>query len=303
MKLTPVFSVLMLSMFQTAFPAAVTPWLFDIDANVTLTQNSYSESWIGSEKGAISWASKLNFVTEKQVATFFNHRNTLKLAFGQTKTQDEKHNWSDFVKSTDLIDFETLQRFTLNGWVEPFVAVRLISQFVDEDDSTATHYVNPLDIFESFGISRSLITNNATKWNARLGGALNQRVARYTHDTTHTGGYTKNVNSAGLEFVTELKTKARQGLLDFSSLLTLFEALISTEADKSDGTSRENFWRYPDINWENILSVNLTKYIMINMTVQLLYDRELHANARIKEVLALGLTYKFNNAKAAAPAK
>ncbi|MBN1309143.1 MAG: hypothetical protein JXA18_14560, partial [Chitinispirillaceae bacterium] len=102
------------------------------------------------------------------------------------------------------------------------------------------------------------------------------------------------------EFVTELKSKLRDGLLDYTSLLTMYEALVSSEAEKTDGTPREDFWRYPDINWENILSINLTKYVMINLTVQLLYDRELHANARIKEVLALGLTYKYNNRKAAA---
>jgi len=144
------------------------------------------------------------------------------------------------------------------------------------------------------------VTAEAAKWNARIGGAVNQLVTRYTRDATHEDYYTKTVNSAGLEFVTELKAKAHDGLLDFSSLLTIYEALASTEAEKTKGTPQEDFWRYPDINWENILSVNITKYIMINLTAQLLYDRELHPNARIKEVLAVGLTYKYNNGKPAA---
>ena len=292
-------AVLLCTAAISSFADEPTPWEIDVDANVTLTQNSYTESWIGSEKGAISWASKLNFVAERQFTTIFNHRNTLKLQFGQTKAQDEQRSWGDFLKSTDLIDFESLQRLTLSGWVEPFIAVRLISQFVDGTDSTQNHYVNPLSIFESFGIARPLVTRDAAKWNARFGGAVNQLIARYTRDATHDDYYTKTINSAGLELVTELKAKAEEGLLDFSSLLTIYEALVSSEAEKTDGTSRENYWRYPDINWENILSVNLTKYIMINLTAQLLYDRELHANARIKEVLALGLTYKFNNVKKA----
>jgi hypothetical protein len=284
----------------TAAAAATAPWQIDLDANVTLTQNAYSESWIGSEKGAISWASKLNFVAEKQVSPIFLHRNTLKLAFGQTKAQKEDKSWGDLVKSTDLIDFETLQRLTLDGWVEPFLAVRLISQFVDGTDTTQDHYFNPVNLFESFGVSRGLVANDAAKWNARFGGAVNQYINRYTVDATHAGPYSKTVNSAGLELVTELKAKAKNGLLDLSSLLTLYEALVSSQAEKTENTPQKNFWRYPDINWENILSVNLTKYIMINFTAQLLYDRELHANARLKEVLALGLTYKFNNAKPAA---
>ena len=289
-------SILLAVFAGAAFTADPTPWIIDVDANVTVTQNAYTESWIGSEKGAISWASKLNFVTERQFTPVFNHRNTLKLAFGQTKTQNENRSWGDLLKSTDLIDFETLQRFTLKG-VEPFVAVRLISQFVDGTDTGQNHYVNPINLFESFGIARPLVTKPEANWNARFGGAVNQIITRYTRDDTHEHSSTKVVNSTGLELVTELKVKAREGLLDFSSLLTLYEALVSSEAEKTDGTSRENFWRYPDINWENILSVNITKYIMINLTAQLLYDRELHANARIKEVLALGITYKFNSTK------
>jgi hypothetical protein len=300
MKIVTMVPALLLAICFPAFPAETTPWQIDVDANITLTQNAYSESWIGSERGAISWASKLNFVAEKQVAPVFNHRNTLKLEFGQTKTQNDDDSWGKLMKSTDLIDFESLQRFTLSGWVEPFIAVRLISQFVDGTDTSQSHYVNPLSIFESFGIARTLVAADAAKWNARLGGAVNQLITRYTFDETHTDYYTKTVNSAGLEFVTELKSKLRDGLLDYTLLLTLYEALVSSEAEKTDGTPRENFWRHPDINWENILSINLTKYVMINLTVQLLYDRELNASARVKEVLALGLTYKYNNRKAAA---
>jgi hypothetical protein len=300
MKLFLRVSALLTALSSAAFSAATTPWVIDVDANVTLTQNAYTTSWIGSEKGAIAWASKLNLVAERQLATKFNNRNTLKLAFGQTKTQYEDRSWGNLMKSTDLIDFESMGRFTLDGWVEPFLAVRLISQFVDGTDSTQNHYVNPLDIFESFGISRALVTNDMTKWNARLGGAVNQNINRFTLDDTHSGYYKKTKNSAGLEFVTDLKSKARQGLLDFSSLLTVYEALVSSEAEKTKGTPAADFWRYPDINWENIASVNITRYVMVNLTLQLLYDRELHANARIKEVVALGLTYKFNNAKPAA---
>jgi hypothetical protein len=280
--------------------AGSNPWQIDLDANVTLTQNAYSDSWIGSEKGALSWASKLNFVAEKQFSPVFNHRNTLKLAFGQTKTQHEDKSWSAPMKATDLIDFESLQRFNVSGWVEPFAALRLISQFSDGTDPEQMHYLNPLNLFESFGFSRGIVTSDAAKWNARFGGAVNQLITRYARDTTHADAYTKTVNSAGLELVTELKAKAKDGLLDYSTLLTVYEALTSTQADKTEGTPQADYWRYPDINWEHILSVNLTKYIMINMTAQLLYDRELHANARIKEVLALGLTYKFSNVKAAA---
>lgn len=277
------------------FAAEKGPWILDVDANVTLTQNAYSKSWIGSESGALSWASRLNAVAEKQMTSLFSHRNTLKLAYGQTKNQLEDDSWTKFIKSTDLIDFETLERFTLGKRVEPFVAFRLISQFVDERDSNQTHYANPMDLFESFGVSRALVAKDAVKWNSRFGGAVNQSVDRFFLNSETGHHESKTINSAGLEFVTEIKAKAREGMLDYSSLLTVFEALVSSGSGEDDDSGTPD-WQYPDINWENILSVNITKYVMINLTVHLLYDREKHENVRVKEVLALGLTYKFNNA-------
>ena len=284
-----------------AFGAEKGSWLIDVDANATITQNAYNESWIGSEKGAVSWASKLLFVAEKQVTSRFNHRNTLKLEFGQTKTQRDDRTWEDMVKSTDLIDFESLQRFHINGKYRPFVALRLISQFLDETDSTINHYGNPLDVFESVGFSRSLIANDLTKWDARLGGAVHQAINRYYREEGSGKSSTKTVNDAGIEFVTELKASWRDGLLDYTGLLTVFEALVSS-ADESESANGTPLWRYPDVNWENILSINLSKYVMVNLNAQLLFDREKHPNARIKEVLAIGLMYKFSNKKKAAPA-
>jgi len=277
------------------------PWLFDVDANVTITQNAYSKSWIGSEKGAVSWASKLLFVAEKQVTSRFNHRNTLKLEFGQTKTQREDRSWEDMIKSNDLIDFESLQRFYINGAYKPFIAFRGISQFLDESDSTINHYGNPLDMFESFGFSRSLIANDLTDWDARLGGAVHQAINRYYRDGTSGKSSVKTVNDVGVEFVTELKASWKDGLLDYNGQLTVFEALVSSEEDNKN-TNGTPLWRYPDVNWENILSINLSKYVMVNFNAQLLFDREKHPNARIKEVLAIGLMYKFSNKKKARPA-
>jgi hypothetical protein len=284
-----------------SFGAEKGPWLIDVDANVTLAQNAYSESWIGSERGAVSWASKLLFVAEKQVTSRFNHRNTLKLEFGQTKTQRDNRSWEEMAKSTDLIDFESLQRFSVNGMYKPFMALRCISQFLDETDSTDSHYGNPLDVFESFGLSRALVANDLTTWDARFGGAVHQAVNRYYRGGTSGGSSVKTVNDAGLSLVTELKASWRDGLLDYNGQLTVFEALVSSEED-SENSGGTPFWRYPDINWENILSINLSKYIMLNFNAQLLFDREKHPNARIKEVLAIGLTYKFSNKKKAEPA-
>lgn len=269
-------------------------WNIDVNANVTVTQNAYSDSWIGEEKGTISWASKLDFVASRKLTPWYNHRNTLKLNYGQTKTQDDQKNWASFVKSADLIDFETLQRFDIGRKTEPFVAVRLISQFTDNSDSLHTHYGNPLAVTESFGASRTLVHSKALLWDARLGGAVQQAVNRYFYEENKAHRSTRVVNNLGFEVVSEMKAVFREGLVDYKGLLTVFQAVLSSEKENKTRSGTPD-WKYPDVNWENIFSVNLTKYVMVNMTVQLLYDREKHQKARLKEVAALGLSYRFSS--------
>ena len=98
------------------------PWKLEADVNLTLTQNNYSDNWVGGEAGSISWAFNSNWLAERQLNAKINSKSTLKLLFGQTHSQDvETKNWAKPVKSTDLIDFESVFRFTLETFVDPYI--------------------------------------------------------------------------------------------------------------------------------------------------------------------------------------
>ena len=79
----------------------------------------------------------------------------------------------------------------------------------------------------------------------------------------------------------------------FTSELKVYEALFSTRSDDTKSFPQE--FQYPDINWENSLTMNITKYVMLNLYLQLLYDKEIDSDPRFKETLSLGLTYTFKN--------
>lgn len=42
--------------------AEAEPWEISVDANLTLTLNTYSSSWAGDETGSFSWASQVIFL-------------------------------------------------------------------------------------------------------------------------------------------------------------------------------------------------------------------------------------------------
>ncbi|MBD3239689.1 MAG: DUF3078 domain-containing protein [Chitinivibrionales bacterium] len=288
--------------------AADEPWKLSLDANLTMTFNAYSDDWAGGESGSLSWASRLEAVAAKQVGKYLHTKNTLKLAFGQTKTQRKDDSWTAPEKSTDLIDFETRWKSPLGGWVDPYISVRCVSQFIDLSDTTTNPYYpygNPIDITESAGALRELVAKEELSSTLRLGGALQQNIDRwapYLKDTTvirdgnrtdttiasSNGGKDTIVvtNSGGIEAVVDFEAVLRDGFLKYKTSLKVYEALFRADSDKLP-----NHWRYPDVNWENTLTATIAKYVMISYQLQLLYDKEINANARIKQTLAIGLTY------------
>lgn len=269
-------------------------WKISGVASFMTTVNTYSESWTGGEQGTATWTAGLNATAEKQLRPALSNRNTLRLAFGQSSNQDQAtKEWADFEKSTDLIDLESLWKLTLGWFVDPYLSGHLISQFVDERDTTFTRYANPIDLTESSGGSRDLLKTDRIVWSTRLGAAVRQLVDR---EVAYSGGrHTEMTNDGGVEWVNDLKWENEAKWAKWASTLKVYEALVSSKASETDGTAAEGHWRRPDVNFENTLSLNITRYVMINLYAQLLYDREISDEARFKETLAVGLTYAFDH--------
>ena len=258
------------------------PWEIFLDANLTMTLNTYSNSWTGEEAGSFSWASRLLFEANKQLHKKFRVENRLKIGFGQSKIQDkDTDKWSKIQVSTDLIDFETVNNFTLDGSVDPYIAGRVQTTFLDASPTNhEVQYANPVIITESFGASRNIIKKENHKFSTRFGAAAYQRVNRKV----------KATNDGGLELVTNYSINAKENIITYTSFLNLYQALMSSE-------NANNKWKTIDVDWQNNLSVNITKYIMIGFMFQMLYDRDISEDLRTRQLLSLGLTFKYKSKK------
>jgi hypothetical protein len=170
--------------------------------------------------------------------------------------------------------------------------VRGISQFVDGSDLLLTRYGNPLDLTESVGVSRTLIKNDLIDWSTRLGAAARQLIDRKKLDIVNGGRATDITNDGGAEMNMDLKASNTQNWATLLSQLRVYEALASSKADEFTGDS-VNFWRYPHIKWDNTLTLTFAKYLMINFSAYLLYDKDINDDVRLKEVFAAGLTYNY----------
>ena len=208
-------------------------WQIASDINLTLTQNAYSDNWEGTESGALSWAFNSNTLAENQLNPGMHNRSSLKLSFGQTHNQDrETKKWAEPVKSTDLVDLESVLRFTYGWAVDPFVGAKVETYFTDESDAEKTRYLNPATFTESFGVARVLIEEEDRRWVTRLGGAVRQHLNRDVLAEGETERETVTSGDGGAEFVSEFRTPLAGGAITLTSDLNVFQALYNSESDE-----------------------------------------------------------------------
>lgn len=266
---------------------AAEPWQLDADVMVNLTQSAYSDNWAGSELSNITWVASSNFTAQKQMKEWLRNKTTLKLAFGQTHLQKTnllgQTYWEAPDKSTDKIDLETLFQFTLRSFVDPYVAGRMESQFLDQRDPGNTQYVNPMLFTESAGIMKTLLDMERTKLSVRLGGAVRENVDRNdpaTNDLVTT-------IDGGVEGIAEFKQVISALNASYNSKLSAYQALFNS---KADDLPNEN-WKALDYKWENMLSFKLGKLLSVNLNLDFLYEKEQIDEIQWKEILGLGLSY------------
>ena len=278
---------------NSSMVAAGEPWSKSIDLGLNMTQNSYSDSWTGGEVGNISWVSKADAIFEKQVSPKFNFKNISKLQFGQTHTQDKvTKNWARPTKSTDKIDIENLGRFTLDTYVDPYLAFRIESQFLDASYDPLKRYINPILLTESTGISRMLYEKDKDQILSRLGFSVRQNINKIIVDTVAETFETETSSDGGIESVSDIHFVFSEKL-NYIGKLSLFKALYYSRKDDFTGTPAEDYWKAVDVNFESTISASITKYVVVTLYAQLLYDKQVDLRGRFKQTLALGLTYKF----------
>lgn len=266
--------------------------------DLTANQLAYSDSWEGGEAGSVSWASNLVGITKQNLAGSFNLTSTLKLSFGQSFSQDEvSYVWSKPKKSLDLIDLENIGRLSVHGWVDPYVGLRIETQFVDAKNSNKKFSLSPMTITESVGASRQVYTKNKDNITSRLGLGVRQILRKTIVDSTMTNGAVtgyivedSNFVDGGLEMVTDAHLTLGKNL-HYIGKLSLFKAVFFSKKDALAGTVAADDWKAIDVNWEHKINAKVAKFVTVNLYLQFLYDKQIVDKGRFKQTLALGLSY------------
>ena len=262
--------------------------------DLTSTQTSYSDSWVGGEAGSVNWVANLNTTITQNLRDNLGLRSRLKLSFGQTLTQDATTKiWNRPKKSTDLIDLENVVSLAVTWPVDPYLAQRVETQFYDGSNPNKKLMLSPFKLTESIGLTRKFYEKDKDLVVSRLGLGIRQILTKSITDTITLAVETSTAYDGGIESVSEVDLAVHKNIR-YNGKLSLFKALQSSKSDDLIGTEFESDWKAVDLNFENSFSGSLTKLITVNLYFQFLYDKEISHKVRFKQTLALGFVFKLN---------
>ncbi len=309
-------------------------WYPSLESGINLSQSAYSDNWAGGDKGSIVWTFITNASLENQFNPAVNWNNTLKLAFGQTHQQAERDGerfWEAPEKSTDLIDLESTLRFTLHKWVDPFLSVRLETQFQDaSDDSGRTLSLNPISLKETGGVARMFFDEEDRSLLSRVGFTVRQNHRKFftSPDPGETSTVGETETDGGFEWITDYKSKIFDNKVAWTSKVDLYKPLFYSGKETFDDLTDDDFLAAginPDVgdyslalevDWENIFTAQITSILSVNLYTQWVYNQydnsvapqvdaagaltnaadvaaAIRKAGQFKQTLAIGVTYRF----------
>ncbi len=251
-------------------------WKTSITSSFNITEAFYNDKWQKEDVSNITWNVQLNGAASRDLTSSLFLKNRLLLLYGQTFLQDATTgNWKKPVKSQDKIEEESVLSLR-KGWpVDPYFSFYFLSQFFDEPD---TMYVNPMTFQESFGFEREILKNKGNNFTTRFGLALKQVVNR--KDTTSVP------KEGGMEWITHGKFKVSETSV-YEINLRVFKALMSNQPDSV------TTWKAPDISFENILTVSVSKYVNMNAYLLLYYDKDQVDAIQLKQTMSVGISFNL----------
>ncbi len=250
-------------------------WVPGVVAGLNISQIAFS-NWTQGGENSLAWTitGKFNAMYKAEKWEF---KNELKSAYGQTKIG------SDLVKVTDNELFlESVFSYNIGWLVDPYFSNSLLTQIATGYDYSDDDKVEIADFFDPGYITQSIgFTYGKSKVvQSRLGLAFKETITnkftKYSDDPETPDEIETFKFETGIESVTDLKIPLDENIA-YVSKLGLFSAF-----------DRLDVW---DVRWDNLITAKINKWLNVNLTYLLIYDKVQSPTAQMKQGLQLGITY------------
>jgi hypothetical protein len=265
-------------------------WKLQGTTRLNLSQSAYSANWMGGDQGNWVWVARFDGRAERQVNPSFNTLTTLVLAYGQTSRQQVdaagQRVWDTPDKTTDQVELESVARFSLGRFADPYGALRMDTQFLDQSQPTGTLTLTPIRVKLSAGLARVLVKDADREVISRLG--FGGRVTTGTvfseaPPSTRTEGYTNT--DAGFEWVTTAHAPLLNKRVVYKGTLGFFLPVAYSQANALKDYDEiaagldpghepiADYWRTTDINFENDFIAKITENLGVELMAQVVYNK------------------------------
>ncbi len=169
--------------------------------------------------------------------------------------------------------------------LDPFFSVRFESQFLDQTDPNREFSLNPMQFYETLGISRTLVKEGDRELLARLGFTLHQSLRDIYLPVTDSET-SETTNDGGIELIFDYKSKYFDDKVDYVGELRVYQPLFySGKSDIDDldrrraGSRRDldddlaDFATAVDVDFSNTFTTNITKALNVQLMLHWIYDK------------------------------
>lgn len=263
--------------------ADTTGWVTDLAGKLAASQAGYrnwQEGGVNTFAFTVGTSGKAERTDDRWQQTYDG-----RLAFGLVK-QDTL----DVRKADDVIRLGAALQYQGDGFFRvfnPTVAATARTQFAagfnyesnpfEDDERTppvqVSAFMSPGVFTQSVGL-----TYEPTSWFTQRVGVAAKETAVLDEDFRVLYGLSPD-QSVRFEMGLESKTEVDREIMEnvqFTSTLSLFAAFNQAEQ--------------PDILWENLIVMQVNRFLSVNFEFVTLYDRDISNEVQLKEVLSLGVT-------------
>ncbi|MBN2355115.1 DUF3078 domain-containing protein [candidate division KSB1 bacterium] len=251
-------------------------WNHDGLSRLNLTQTAF-DNWAQGGENNFSWRVDVNIkcIYEKENV---NLANAAGLSFGKIKVSSQESR-----KTVDEIRFQSVFTRKISKYLNPYIAVIAETQLAKGYDYSKpakepiSDIIDPAYFTQSMGIGYAPKPVFKTRFGAALKETITDKYNKYADDPK-TARIEKNKFEVGVESVTNVQKKVNS-LVSTSSEMRLFSDLKG--------------YRKVDVRWDNLLTMQIAKFINVNFNFKVYYDRDVDVKRQITQSLAIGLSYDF----------
>ncbi len=315
-KITLIAILCIISFASYAQTPDTSYWKLGGITSLNFTQSSFT-NWAAGGENAIS-ASAFTSLFANYKKDKWTWDSNLDLAYGMLKSGEDK-----FRKNEDKIDLTSkLGRYAFYDHWYYTALVNFKSQFdagynLPDDSTVISHFMAPGYVLGSIGLDYKSKDNSL---NVFISPVTSRTTIVNNQGLADAGAY--GVTAAKYDSVAGVYVMVEHGDMVRSEFGGYLKLTYKKEIFKNVtyGTKLElfsNFMDRPqniDVYWENILSMKVNKVLSASITTNMIYDHDIPVPVKrtengvtvagtgprlqFKQVLAIGLSYKFGNKNA-----